>query len=68
MSSATISEEKLAELVALQWRLSSLADDLKHLADHGLAEILSPMAEQFDDGSSTDEQPSPFYAKVQAFG
>ena len=68
MAAATISEDNLAELVALQWRLSSLADDLKHLVDEGLGGITSPMVEQVDDGSSTDEQPSRFYAEVLAVG
>lgn len=42
---ATLSNEKLAELIALQWRLSSLADDIKAIVDDELGEITTQASE-----------------------
>jgi hypothetical protein len=64
---ATISDDRLAELVAMQWRLSSLCDEMKVMVDDAVGRITSEMVEQVDDGSSTDDVPSPFYAKVLGY-
>lgn len=64
---ATISDDQLAELVAIQWQVSSLCDDLKHVVDDAMGWITSAMIEQLDPellAEPSEGQPGPFWARV----